>query len=206
MPADYSATVPETTAEITFDLQPNDYVALSDFTRGKRDTDTQWMARFVLFVGSIAATTVSLIAVGSASVSSLLIATILTAVFVLVYTAALSPWKSQRSRLNSYYQSRRLICTRTIHLGDQGLRQTTEDSETFYRWDAFDRLAVADSHLFLFTSSISAFIFPRRVFRTEQDFIAFVGVAQQYWNPASAPGGVGGFPVLSKNSPRQSAE
>ena len=51
-------------------------------------------------------------------------------------------------------------------------------------WPAVERIEVGENHAFIFVSSMSAFIVPKRDFSSEQEFQSFVETARRYHHEA----------------------
>ncbi|HSV15128.1 MAG TPA: YcxB family protein [Tepidisphaeraceae bacterium] len=194
--------MPEESAIVTYALQPDDYVALSEFAQGKATRDNRWLARFSVYIGSVAATILSLAVSDAVSARSITVAAIMTAVFVLLYTSWLWPHpaltlRKQRAR---YYQSPKLLEQRMLQIDGTGVRQHSDSGESFTRWNTIERVVVTAEYLFIFTSSIGGYIIPRRAFATAAEFLSFAAVAQRHWRPEPDASRTGGFPVVQKSS------
>jgi len=61
-----------------------------------------------------------------------------------------------------------------IEITPEGMCQTNSSGVTQQKWDAIKKVAVADDHIFLYNSSISAFIIPKRGFTDHAQLSAFV--------------------------------
>jgi hypothetical protein len=76
---------------VTFDLAANDIAAPSVFFGTKTANDRRWMGRIAMFAGSGSATLACLLAADALSTRTAVTATVMTAVFVLMYTSFLWP-------------------------------------------------------------------------------------------------------------------
>jgi hypothetical protein len=185
-------------ARVRYELTSEDYLAFADFSQGKAAHENRWLWRLVVYVGSMAATTVSLAVSDALTTSSVVTAAILTGVFLLLYMAWLWPRNAVRAQRKRYYQGR-MLEERTVELGEAGVRESSVSGESVVRWNAIERVAVTAEYLF-HVSAIGSYIVPKRSFAIPDDFAAFVAVAQQYWRPAPSTDRIGGFPVIKKNS------
>ena len=72
-----------------------------------------------------------------------------------------------------------LLGHRRITLTIEGVCESGEPGESVTRWAVVERIDTTDDHAFLFTSAVSAFIVPKRAFKTNGEFEAFVGMARR---------------------------
>lgn len=72
-----------------------------------------------------------------------------------------------------------LLSVRTVTLEADGLRQKMPASESFMRWEAFERIDHDDDHLFLYDSSFTAVVVPRQAFATRGQFLGFLELAKR---------------------------
>lgn len=63
-------------------------------------------------------------------------------------------------------------CSLTIESG--GLRETRPAGESLRRWSAVEKVLVTDTHAFVYTSAVEAFVLPRRAFESSDGFQQFV--------------------------------
>ena len=61
-----------------------------------------------------------------------------------------------------------------LEAGPDALTETRPSGSTIRNWTSVERIVVAPSHLFVYTSAIEAYVVPRRAFSTELEFNAFV--------------------------------
>jgi hypothetical protein len=183
---------------ITFDLTANDVVAPSVFLGTKTANDRRWMGRIIMFAGSISATMICLLAADALSTRTVAAAATMTAVFVMMYTSLLWPRAGVAARRYAVRQARfpGRDFKRTVTLEPDGLRWESDLSDQLFRWAAFTRLIVTDSHLLLLTSQPAAIVIPRRAFGSVTAFDVFTAmVRNRVMIPLDQPPS-GGFPVL----------
>lgn len=84
-----------------------------------------------------------------------------------------------------------LLSERTVTLEADGIRQTLPYSDSFTRWEAYERVDYNDDYLFLYESSFTAVVVPRTAFATREQYLGFVHLAERL-RTASAPPARGG--------------
>ena len=67
-----------------------------------------------------------------------------------------------------------------------GIRQTLPYSDSFTRWEAYERVDYNDDYLFLYESSFTAVVVPRVAFATRSQYLGFVQLAERL-RKANAP-------------------
>jgi hypothetical protein len=83
--------------------------------------------------------------------------------------------------------TRRFLGPRHLTLAPEGLKAADGDSASFHDWAGIERLVVTDDYFFIFISTITGHVIPRRVFADEDDFQEFVRMARQYHERAAEP-------------------
>lgn len=85
------------------------------------------------------------------------------------------------------------LSERVVTFDATGVRQVLRASESFTRWEAFERLDHNDDYLFVYDSSLTAVVVPRAAFATRGQYLGFVDMTHRLWNNA-------------KNQPKPNAE
>ncbi|MFH1418413.1 MAG: YcxB family protein [Planctomycetota bacterium] len=94
-----------------------------------------------------------------------------------------SPGREVRRAVDKMLNEGRNICLLGPHivtLTSEAFAESSEFSQSQTRWQAVDRIVVTDEHAFLYLSSMSAIIIPKRDFSAEGAFQAFVLKAREY--------------------------
>jgi hypothetical protein len=68
----------------------------------------------------------------------------------------------------------------SVALDADGVRQKSPSAESFIRWSSIEKVALTDTHLFLYGSAVSAFAIPRRAFADDVQWNEFASLAQRY--------------------------
>lgn len=77
-------------------------------------------------------------------------------------------------------ESRWYFARRRLTIAPSGLEITNEFQQVRYSWPVVWLIGSTDKHVFLYVTSSTAIIVPRRVFRDFQHFEKFVALARQY--------------------------
>jgi hypothetical protein len=70
-----------------------------------------------------------------------------------------------------------LLGPHTVELTEEGIVERTPVRELKVKWEAMERVAHSDQHLFLWTSGFNALVLPRRAFESEDALKAFTAHA-----------------------------
>ncbi|QDU10180.1 YcxB family protein [Gimesia aquarii] len=62
----------------------------------------------------------------------------------------------------------------SISFDDTGISESSSSGNTIRNWSAVQRIVVSNDHIFVYTSSLEAFIVPKRAFDTDDRFNAFL--------------------------------
>jgi hypothetical protein len=68
----------------------------------------------------------------------------------------------------------------SVDISDAGIVSKNENVETRYRWKSFIKKDENKEYYFLFTSSIQAMIFPKRIFKTAEEKMQFEKLLSQH--------------------------
>jgi len=102
----------------------------------------------------------------------LLLGPILFGIFAIPYIR----WRTRQmsNRLLSEGQNKEFYVKCELEAGDDSLTETRPSGSTIRNWTSVERIVTTRSHLFVYTSSIEAYVVPRRAFSTESEFNTFV--------------------------------
>jgi len=100
------------------------------------------------------------------------------------------PWLYRRrfrksiDRMLSEGQNRGLFTRRQTSLSNEGIKVTTEFNQTMIAWRGVERIVHNDDYAFIYISSMSAIVVPRRAFSSSSEFDQFIKTAIDYRNSA----------------------
>lgn len=95
----------------------------------------------------------------------------------------------QRRLLEAWYShedNRDVLGPQKVLLSAEGFQAETRVLSCIYQWSAFKQVEVTETLVYLYVSSVSAFIVPRRVFATGAEFDHFVATVEQLRNRSTA--------------------
>jgi len=81
------------------------------------------------------------------------------------------------SRLFNEGKNKDVLGKHTIIIDDEGLIETTENSENRTKWAGIEKIVCSDTAILVYNSAISAYIIPKRAFENERcmnDFYEFI--------------------------------
>ena len=67
-----------------------------------------------------------------------------------------------------------LFNQRTLVLTDEGITETSSIGESHIRWDKINHLEETEDYLYIYVSSVSAHIVPKRVFKNSNEQKEFI--------------------------------
>ena len=67
-----------------------------------------------------------------------------------------------------------ILGEKTYILTDDGLKQISANSESFFKWNAFKSIEDNKKYIFLFVDKIAAFIIPKRAFQDPKEMTTFI--------------------------------
>lgn len=75
-----------------------------------------------------------------------------------------------------------ILIQRKIRLSEQGILETSPIGETNISWSQVDKVEETDEYIYIYISSISAHIIPKRVFSDEDEKQMFMRVISKYYD------------------------
>ena len=103
-------------------------------------------------------------------------------VFVPLFLFVFQPWivsRSVRRRLKERGNAR-ILEPQMVEITPEGIRRSSDSSESFNLWKAVVRIANTDAHAFIYLTSTAAFVIPSRAFVDEASFLSFLDTARRY--------------------------
>jgi len=169
--------------KVRFEIQIEDMVALNQYHNStsstiKKSKYTRILIIFVLALGASflippTARFTRLVMVQCAIVYSI----VLSLIILYKYRTCSA---SYISRVLKEGENKGILCWREIELDSTGVTSMTDTCETRYLWKGIEKIVETDSHVFLFTSTLSALVFPKNSVPTEEAD-RFVALAKQFW-------------------------
>jgi hypothetical protein len=110
-----------------------------------------------------------------------------------LFLAIFFPLKNRRMRRLSRKllregQNRAMLGKMKVTLSAQGVRELGEVNDTFVKWQGVEKVVASPSAIYIYISTASAVIVPRRAFPGEEDFLQFCALARNYLpNPKANP-------------------
>jgi hypothetical protein len=169
--------------EVEFDLQPEDLLALQRFQGEENEGHFGWESLWWLPL---------VLAVGAAHFFGKEAPRVMVAGMAFLFGAVVGGWAR---RLLSWYPRAGPSSVELPHLdprdsweyeqqrvtiGPDGVKWAHPRRTVFWRWTAFWKIGVTNSHLFFFESSDTALIVPRRAFSDDGGYERFVVLVRRY--------------------------
>jgi hypothetical protein len=88
--------------------------------------------------------------------------------------------KGMSKRLWREGQNRTMLGKLSVTLSAQGVREIGELSSTFVEWKAVEKVVVTGSAAYIYLSTASAVIVPKRYFPSDAEFMKFAAAAQEH--------------------------
>lgn len=113
---------------------------------------------------------------------------VLLIVGLLVSYPRIQEWQLRTMVERMYGEGRNLLLygPRRIVLTPQFLNNASPQSQSVTRWLGVEKLVVADRALYIYISSVSSLVIPRRAFSSDDHFQTFVHTAQEFHAQALA--------------------
>ena len=177
----------EPAATVRFDFTESDFIGFNLYHHRHSPSTRAIQVRFVVFI----------LAIGLAALVYKLIRPEAPDVLWSVplgcgIGAALFPFSFRRSLRRNVLamlkegRNRGLLGTKEVTLTPAEIRSTGAMGMTTTAWPAVERVVVDGDVLYLYISSVSAVVVPRRAFAQDADFEAFVETARKYQVEAAA--------------------
>ena len=101
-------------------------------------------------------------------------------VMILVFRRRTRRTRKTVERMLDEGENKGLFGEHRITLTPEGVNDSSDFHKKLTSWDAVERVAVTDQHLFVYTNAIEAVIVPRRSFPNEASFTSFVEAAKRF--------------------------
>jgi hypothetical protein len=75
-----------------------------------------------------------------------------------------------------------VFCEHTLVITEDGVKESTNNSESFHKWNAIDHVSVNDNYVFIYNTPMTAHVIPKRVIG-ENDFVQITEMVAVYKTP-----------------------
>lgn len=91
-------------------------------------------------------------------------------------------WRMKKSvrKMLKEGSNKNLFSERKIKILETGILETTSIGETNLKWDQIDKIEETDDYIYIYISSISAHIIPKRIFKNENEKQIFLKEILKY--------------------------
>ena len=178
--------------EYEFDLTRQDYIEFNIFHifNSKSNLRTMWFVRISTLLLCLVIPFIFRIIVPSQT-AFLITLVVLSALGIIEFINFPKQYKKRLSKsVNKMLDegnNDNFLGTRTLTLSDQGIVKVIKDGTTTNLWSSVERLAVTDNYIFIYVSSIMAYIIPSRIFSDTSDKQTFINLVEKNINPAKKP-------------------
>lgn len=69
-------------------------------------------------------------------------------------------------------QQKEVLCNHTVTVTEDGVKESTDNSENYHKWEAIDHVSLNDDYVFIYNTPMTAHVIPKRVLG-ESDFMIF---------------------------------
>lgn len=176
---------------IDFELQRDDLVAFALFhQKHSPAARKQRRQRMVIWGGVLIVLIATFIRRGFFSSDDwLLVAcTILFLVGLFVSLPQIREWRLRKAIARMYGEGRNVLLygPRRVVLTPQSLINSSANSQSETRWIAIEKIVVTEEALYIYISSVSSVVIPRREFTSNDHFQTFIQTAQDFHTRALA--------------------
>jgi hypothetical protein len=105
---------------------------------------------------------------------------ILTGITILQILGGRANAKKQAEKITTDEENKSFFTDTVYNISEAGIIRKDENLETNYHWHAFIRKEETAQYYFLFTSSVQAVIFPKRVFKKAEERTQFEKLLSQH--------------------------
>lgn len=109
-------------------------------------------------------------------------------VIVLPFFGRIQEWRLKNALQRMYGEGRNLLLIgpRRVGLSPQFLNNSSAYSQSVTRWIAIEKIVVSKDAVYIYISSVSSVVVPRRAFSSDEHFQSFVHTAQEFHAQALA--------------------
>jgi hypothetical protein len=167
--------------EFVYSLQTEDVIALQLWDRKKqrltlRQRLVWWFVGLVFLAVVLSA---AFIKGDLGALWWLVIVFSLVACYFVLWSKWLLLWRIRRWSRNSK-DAKRFLAERSLEISPKGIASTNQWDSNFTPWDTVQQIEVFQDRIFLFTTSSSAFVLPKRIFNSEVEFSGFIARVRRF--------------------------
>ncbi len=97
------------------------------------------------------------------------------------YLWTLYCYKTYAKKSAKQLQQKEIFCKHTLTISSSGVREETENSDNYQTWEAINKIAFTDDHIFIYNTPITAHIIPKNMVG-ENDFVKIQSEINGYKN------------------------
>jgi len=98
------------------------------------------------------------------------------------YLWTLYCYKNYPKKAAKELQQKEVFCEHTLIVTDEGVRESTDNSENYHKWDAINHISHNDEYIFIYNTPMTAHVIPKRVVG-ENDFLKIKEKVTVYQTP-----------------------
>jgi hypothetical protein len=98
------------------------------------------------------------------------------------YFWTLYSYKKYPKKAAKELQQKEVFCEHTILVTEDGVRESTDNSENYHKWDAINHISLNDEYIFIYNTPMTAHVIPKRVIG-ESDFLKIKEKVSVYQTP-----------------------
>jgi hypothetical protein len=170
--------------EIEYTLTPDDAIAFQRYHFKASLSSRQFFLRR-LFWGILASILVFIIFSGWKSVWGVLAVLLFWLVYLLMIPLSIR-WSINAfgKRMKKEGENKALWGKRRLTIDAQGLFEKSEVGETRLRWDGVERVVETADYIFIYVTTVSAHVIPKKSFQDKEQALEFYQTAKRYFDNA----------------------
>jgi len=94
-------------------------------------------------------------------------------------------YKNYPKKAAKQTEQKEVLCQHIITVTAGGVRENTENSEGYHKWQAINNVSINDDYVFIYTTGVTAHVIPKRVLG-ENYFIKFKQQVRVYYQHEAA--------------------
>jgi hypothetical protein len=94
-------------------------------------------------------------------------------------------YKNYPKKAAKQTQQKEVMCEHTLTVTEYGVRESTQNSESYHKWEAIDNISTNANYVFIYNTPMTAHVIPKRVVG-EKDFVKIKEKISMYQSPSKA--------------------
>jgi hypothetical protein len=168
--------------EVAFTLRVEDVLAFQDYHAAKQGRSSLWWAIPVAFLLISFLSLLNILSkpgqVDGRAITMLAVAVLVLGGYIFRHPLQRALVRRSLRRDPNFFKTHRVVLT------PEAVEQSVGPSMSRTLWEGVRKVAVTETHLFLYLSPTQAIVIPGRVFATEEDFDDFIDAARDYHRTA----------------------